>query len=297
MQNDQPNAPAPAPVMSLIITTLGRVEQMERLFQSLANQTFKDFNVLVVDQNDDDRLGLLLSRTWPFTLERLHTPGERGASRGRNRGWRQARGQIILFPDDDCWYPTDFLEKSLAAMQQWDCDILSGRAADETGRSINGRFEETAQPLDSVNVWTTAIEWMVLFRRSVLEAIGGFDNEVGIGAATPWQSCEIQDILIRAMHAGFVCWFDPIIIGHHEEMVLGRPDDRLVRKARGYARGMGFVLRLHGYSALNIGTWIVRPLARGALSAVRGNGGMLPYYGNVALGRLEGALRRTIGRT
>lgn len=288
--------PAAHPAISLVVTTLGRVAQVERLFDSLARQSFTDFDVLVVDQNDDDRLAALCARSWPFPLARLHTPGERGASRGRNRGWRRTVGDVVLFPDDDCWYPADFLETALAAMRRWDCDILSGRAADENGRSINGRFEATAQPLDRVNVWTTAIEWMVLFRRQALEAVDGFDDDIGIGASTPWQSCEIQDILIRAMTAGFSCWFDPAVAGHHEELVLGRPDARLIRKAHGYARGMGFVLRLHGYGVPTIGSWVLRPLASGLVSVVRGRRGMLPYYGRVAFGRLEGALRRTLAR-
>lgn len=297
MQTSSPPAAAgTAPAMSLVVTTLGRVEQVERLFHSLARQSFADFDVLVVDQNDDNRLAALCTRVWPFPLRRLHTPGERGASRGRNRGWRQTKGTIVLFPDDDCWYPADFLAQSIAAMARWNCDIVSGRAADEQGRSINGRFEDTPQPLDLVNVWTTAIEWMVLFRRGALEALDGFDDDIGIGAATPWQSCEIQDILIRALRAGFRCWYDPALAGHHEEMVLGRPDARLIRKAHGYARGMGFVLRLHGYGPVKIAEWIARPLASGMVSLARGKKGMLPYYGRVAFGRLEGALRRTYGK-
>ena len=288
-------APAPAPALSLVVTTLGRVEQVERLFDSLAQQSFTDFDVLVVDQNDDNRLASICVRPWPFRIERLHTPGERGASRGRNRGWRRTRGNIVLFPDDDCWYPSDFLEKSVAAMAHWNCDIISGRAADETGRSINGRFEEAPQPLDLVNVWTTAIEWMVLFRRSALDMLDGFDDDIGIGAATPWQSCEIQDILIRALRAGLRCWYDPALVGHHEEMILGSPDAKLMRKAHGYARGMGFVLRLHGYGPIKIAEWVARPLASAAVSLARGRGDMLPYYGRVAIGRLEGALRRTYG--
>ena len=285
---------ASAPTLSLIVTTLGRVEQVERLFDSLSAQSVTDFEVIVVDQNSDDRLAPLLARSWPFPVQRLHTPNERGASRGRNRGWRHSRGGIVLFPDDDCWYPTDFLARSLQVMQQHAYDVLAGRAADETGRSINGRFETVAQRTNLVNVWTTAIEWMVLFRRTVLDALDGFDEDIGIGAATPWQSCEIQDILIRAVNHRFVCWFDPMIIGHHEEIILGKPDAKALRKARGYARGMGFVLRLHGYDTRTIGTWVARPLAKGVVVALRGQWGMIPYQAQVVLGRLEGATRRLL---
>ena len=249
----------------------------------------------MVDQNDDDRLRLILERDWPFRLRHLRVPGERGASRGRNRGWMLARGAVVVFPDDDCWYAPDFLTASLATMRRHACDMLTGRATDETGKSINGRFRKNAQPTDAVNVWTTAIEWMVFFRRPVLEAVGGFNEDVGVGASTPWQSCEIQDIIIRAMKAGFSCWYDPSVVGHHEDLLAGAPDARLTRKARAYARGMGFVLRLHGYGPLDIGSWIARPLARGVVSVMQGRPGMLRYSAQIALGRLEGALRRTVG--
>lgn len=286
----------PDVAVSLVVATLGRSAPVAKLLHSLAAQRFTEFEVVIVDQNDDDRLLGVMAGDWPFPLLRVHTPGERGASRARNRGWRETRGATVLFPDDDCWYPASFLEEALATMDRVGADLLSGRPTDETGRTINGRFEANAQRIDLDNVWTTAIEWIVFFRRSLLEAVDGFDNDIGIGAATPWQSCEIQDIIIRAIHAGFNCWYDPALTGHHEEMVTGRPDARLVRKSRGYARGLGFVLRLHGYSAPRRGIWVVRPLARGLVELARGRGYMLNYYGQTALGRLEGALARAWGK-
>lgn len=285
------------PSLSLVVTTLGRVGEIERLFESLALQADVDFDVTVVDQNDDDRLRPIMTRDWPFPTKHLHIAGERGASRGRNRGWRATRGRFVLFPDDDCWYSPGFLRRALDVLDTRGCALLAGRAADEEGRSINGRFEERAQPIDRRNVWTTAIEWMVFFRRDVLERTEGFDATIGIGASTPWQSSEIQDILLRAMDMGFDCWFDPAIAGHHEEIQIGRPDRRALRKARGYARGMGYVLRLHGYGPGKIAEWTLRPLGSGLMALRRGEGWYrLPYYGQVVLGRLEGALRRTMGK-
>jgi GT2 family glycosyltransferase len=286
----------PAPVLSLVVASLGRTDQVARLLHSLSAQTFRDFDVTVVDQNDDDRLAPVLAGDWTFPVRRIHTPGERGASRARNRGWRETRGATVLFPDDDCWYSPGFLQDALARMERLGCDALSGRAADETGRSINGRFEPVAQAVTRSNVWTTGIEWMVFYRRTVLEAVGGFDEDVGIGATTPWQSCEHQDILLRAGVAGFRCWYDPDVTGHHDEIVAGPPDERVLRKARGYARGMGFVLRAHGYPMHTRAWWMARALAGGLAALARGRRHMLPYYREAALGRLEGALGRTFSR-
>lgn len=291
------NTPS-VPTISLVVATLGRVNQVARLFRSLALQDPAStgpgtgFDVVVVDQNNDDRLMAVLTGDWPFPVQRVHTPGDRGASRARNRGWRICSGDVVLFPDDDCWYPPDFLHRSLQAMKQLGCDVLCGRAADETGRTINGRFEQAAQRISRANVWSTGIEWMVFFRRDVLEAVDGFDDAIGIGAATPWQSSEHQDILLRAMSAGFLCWYDPAIAGHHDEIVAGPPSARTLEKARGYARGMGYVLRTHDYSVLNRGIHVLRPLAAAAVAFAKGRGYMFPYYREVAIGRLEGAMQR-----
>jgi GT2 family glycosyltransferase len=285
-----------APALSLVVASLGRTTPVSRLLDSLAAQEFRDFDVLVVDQNDDNRLIPVLAAPRPFPLRHLRTPGERGASRARNRGWRETGGATVLFPDDDCWYGPGFLRDALATMDRVGCDALSGRAADEAGRSINGRFEPVAQPITRANVWTTGIEWMVFYRRPVLEAVGGFDEAIGIGAATPWQSSEHQDILLRAGAAGFTCWYDPAVAGHHEEIVSARPDARTLRKARGYARGMGWVLRRHGYSVPVRAWWTARALIGGAVALARGRVHMLPYHREAALGRLEGAIGRTFGR-
>ena len=44
------------PEISLILATVGRTDELTRMFESLATQTFSDFEVVVVDQNEDDRL-------------------------------------------------------------------------------------------------------------------------------------------------------------------------------------------------------------------------------------------------
>lgn len=45
---------------SLILCTLNRVEEVAEFFQSLVIQTFKDFECIVVDQNEDDRLDSII---------------------------------------------------------------------------------------------------------------------------------------------------------------------------------------------------------------------------------------------
>src|SRR5574340_342784 len=93
---------------SLVLATVGRTAELERFLDALERQTCPDFELLVIDQNPDDRLRPILNRH-RGRFEIKHTRSATGLSRARNVGLRLARGEIVAFPDDDCWYPTTLL--------------------------------------------------------------------------------------------------------------------------------------------------------------------------------------------
>ncbi len=172
-------------------------------------------------------------------------------------------------------------------MEATGADFLSGRAADQEGNSINGRFESEAQPIDRDNVWTTGIEWTIFFKRSVLIKVGGFDSYIGIGASTPWQSCEGQDIMLRALSEQLNGYYNPSIYGYHNPFDI-EAESGIQGKGRKYGRGVGYVLRIHRYGVLSALKWIGRPVLGSLLFLVRGKIKHAQYYGNVAIGRFEG---------
>lgn len=279
------------PLFSIVVPTLGRSDELIPLCESLKGQTLTDFEVVAVDQNGDERLSALLAQHGQgLTVHHLRTPGVRGLSRARNTGWRAAKGRYVVFADDDCWYPPSMLEKAAALFSAHDADVVCGRATDESGRSINGRYEAAPQVINRANVWTTSIEWMVFFRRDALVKLEGYDEDIGVGAATPWQAAEGQDILLRALDAGLKLYFDPDLFGHHPELDIKSPDAAMLKKARAYGRGMGFVLRKHGFGPASLVRWIGRPSGAALIYAVKGQPARARYYYTVARGRMEGYL-------
>ena len=276
-----------------IVTSLGRPEDFSRLLRSLDAQTVQDFRLIIVDQSDDGALRALAEdHAHGFELTYVGRPGERGASRGRNVGLALADTEFVVFPDDDCWYPPEFLHRAIEGLAATDAAALSGRPVDADGRTINGRFEDVACRVDRANVWTTQIEWLILYRRTALQAVGGFDEELGVGAATRWQSCEAQDTILKLLKAGRAVLYDPSLTGHHDELDVVDPDPAMRRKGRAYARGMGRALALHGYGPLSAAKWVSRPLARAGLCAARLRFNQARYNVGVAAGRLEGYAAR-----
>lgn len=147
------------PQISLVVSTVGRTWELSRLLDSLLAQEFKDFDIVVVDQNLDDRIAPILEQYCSkLIISRIQTPKRRGISSGRNDGWRQACGEFIVFPDDDCWYPPWFLAKGIRSLNSTKAELVSGRFADETGRSINGRFASRAHFITRQSVWTAQSE-------------------------------------------------------------------------------------------------------------------------------------------
>ena len=281
------------PFFSLVVSTKGRSHELRTLLESLARQSFLDFEFLLIDQNAGNELEGLAKEDWGFEVTRIRRPFEQGLSRGRNVGLRASSGEYVCFPDDDCWYGSEFLAFGAKQIALTGADVLTGRAANEEGQSINGRFAAAATWVTSpLQVWTTQIEWVAFFRRSLLLQLDGYDEDVGIGASTPWQACEGQEVVLRALSVGAKCYYDPALTGQHAEIVVDQPSASARRKALGYARGMGYVLRKHRFGSPAVLYWVLRPLVRSGLMLALFKPTDARYYVTVAIGRLEGALGR-----
>src|SRR5271156_3557958 len=97
--------------ISLVVSTRWRTLEVKRLLESLLAQTYKTFEVIVVDQNEDDRLASLLQDYCErLTIKHVRS-SNLGHSAGSNAGLRICVGDIVGFPDDDCWYAPDLLQR------------------------------------------------------------------------------------------------------------------------------------------------------------------------------------------
>ena len=277
--------------VSLILATVERTEVVRRFLESLAAEARLPVEVIVVDQNPDDRLVRILSRHGA-TLEIQHLRSKPGLSHARNVGVKHAHGDVIAFPDDDCWYPVGLLDKvyeALGAHPKW--DGITGRSIDESGRTAPGSFDMAPGRITLESVWTRGISYTIFLRRSVVERIGDFDEALGLGAGTPFGSGEETDYLIRAIKAGYHVHYLPDLVVHHPNKIVSF-DRHAARNARLYGAGMGRVLRKHAYPWRFQTKALVRPLAESILSAAHFRPRRAWYHLNAFAGRLEGLVAR-----
>ena len=275
--------------IDLVVATIGRTSPVARLVSSISAQSYDKLRLIVVDQNDDQRLDALLS---PYerklSILRLRSPP--GLSRARNVALGFVEGDIVAFPDDDCWYPPNVLEDAVAVFEahvEW--DGLSIRSIDSAGRPSNIRWDRGSGPIDHFNVWRRASSISVFLRRSIVDAVGEFDEELGAGSGTPWGSGEETDYLLRAIDAGFALWYEPSLSVHHESPQPAF-DREASRSAYLSGLGNGRVLRTHRYPWWFVAYRVAQLVAGSVVFLATGRPAKARFYFAMARGRARGWL-------
>lgn len=278
------------PKASIIVTTVGRPTELDRLFASLVQQTYRSFEVILVDQSGDERVrNILQIYQKDFEITGLSTTSI-GGSHARNLGSQWATGETICFPDDDCWYPHGLLEQVTNFFTEHTVYAgVTGRAVDEIGRPAVGRWDARAGEINRWNEWTRSSEFTIFMRRHVFIEIGGFDTRIGPGASTPWQANEGDDLILRGLRSGYRFFYQPSLEIFHPSP-QPRYGSSTVTRGRKYGRGMGYVLRRHRYPLWFFLYWCARPACGSLLFAARRDPARAKYYWASLVGRLEGWL-------
>lgn len=273
---------------SLVMATVDRITEVERFLTHLNLQTFRDFELIVVDQNADDRLLAILAPYFDSFLIKHIRIGQRGAARARNLGIKHAQGEIIGFPDDDCWYPPDYLHRVfdlLSRHSEW--DGLSGRCVDMGGNTVALRFDHRSGVINRYNVWRRALTFTMFVRNRAVHSSRGFDNQLGVGAGTIWGSGEETDYLISLVDQGLKIYYVPSLFNYHPDPFQCEPQT-LFHRAYSYGCGMGRVMRKNNYPFYYMYYYLLRAVGGGLVSLAKLDRAKFNYYQQSFQGRLHG---------
>jgi len=273
--------PPELPSFDLVVATVGRTDELTRFLDSLAAQDYAGTRLLVVDQNEDDRLEPILAAS---PVEVLHLRSSRGLSRARNAALGHVEAEIVAFPDDDCVYPPGLLRRLGERFAgRTDLAGVTGRAVGFDG-SVSPSWRPDPTPLRRDDLWNRAISFTIFLRRPVVDAVGRFDEQLGLGSGTSWHSAEEIDYLIRAVDTGARIEYDPELVVQHEV----RENTPAIGLRDGAS--IGYLLRRHGYGPRVVGRMLVRPTGGTLAALVRLDGAGARYQLATLRGRLRGYL-------
>lgn len=277
-------APDELPSFDLVVATVDRVDELGRLLDSLDEQTYGAFRVLLVDQNDDDRLDHVLAGHPALDVIRLRS--SRGLSRARNAALRAVSADIVAFPDDDCVLAPGLLERLAREFTATpDLDGITGRAVGADGRSASSWATDEAL-LTRENLWNRAISFTIFLRRSVVTRVGSFDERLGLGSPGPSCSGEETEYLVRAVDSDARIRYDPSLVVTHEDKVLSPSALRSVGARDGAS--IGYILRKHRYRLGTVARMFLRPLGGAALAVVRRDPARASFHLATLRGRVLG---------
>jgi len=183
------------PAVSLIVPVYRTERFLTECLESVAAQTYTDWECIIVDDGSDDPalIDRLARQTLPSRVTVLHQCNQ-GVSAARNRGIAAARAPLIVCLDSDDALHPDFLAKTVTALQAGDhCGVAY------CWTRHTGWRTDVAKPEAVETFWLlqrNIIPITALFKKEIWERIGGFDEAMPVGH-------EDWEFWIRASLAGY----------------------------------------------------------------------------------------------
>ncbi|MFZ8845885.1 MAG: glycosyltransferase family 2 protein [Candidatus Hydrothermia bacterium] len=258
---------------SLIMATYGRGNEIENFLISLKNQTYKNFELIVIDQNEDDKAYKIIKKFQNDINIIYLKVNFKGLSKARNYGLNYASGQIIAFPDDDCEYPNDLLENVKNFFENNDFEIFSGIAIDKfKNKESLGRWFKKSKKINIINFMRVCPSPCLFIRtKEKLE----FDENFGINSK--FYSSEETDLVFRLLKKGYKGYFERRIFIYHPY----KEDSK--ERAYYYGIGMGAFFRKHLKNDFRlvipfVENLIIRPIGGMILNVFRKEKFLKNYY-------------------
>jgi glycosyltransferase involved in cell wall biosynthesis len=188
------------PRVSVIVPVFNRDAWLGEALDSIAAQTYEDYEVIIVDDGSTDRsreIALDRSRKSRGRI-RVIAIGNSGVATARNTGLSEARGLYFAFLDSDDAWLHDHLERAVAAFEH-DPDLGLVHAnierIDTRGRSLDvpvRHWQEVSDPFEAIALRHEHVACSTaVVAREAIEVVGKFDERFnGLG-------CEDRDLWLR----------------------------------------------------------------------------------------------------
>ncbi|HPB69099.1 MAG TPA: glycosyltransferase [Candidatus Omnitrophota bacterium] len=206
------------PLVSVIIPTRSRPEDIEDCLRCLYQQTYPDFEVIVVDASPDEKTKDIVQKKFPKVHYEYFPNGENQRPKAKNIGIKIAKGDILAFIDDDSLVQKGWLEACVNSYSSPETGGVGGFIIEKKEENIKPKEKDyvarvtfNGTRIGSFNFdkgETIAVEHLrgcnMSFRREAVDKISGFDiNYIGSNVL------EETDFCVRIRKAGYKILYNP----------------------------------------------------------------------------------------
>lgn len=216
------------PLISIIVPVYKVEHYLSRCVESIINQTYRNFELILVDDGSPDNCGKICDEyAEKYDFIRVIHQKNQGLSAARNNAVPSSRGQYITFIDSDDFVTNDYLEYLLSLLNKYNTQIsVGGRVYQYDNKPVSAPKEETKSGFCSVEdalitmnygMKFSVYAWGKLYKRELVEAnpypVGKLYEDiattyriVGDSTGVAYGNKEIYYWLQRSnsiMHSGF----------------------------------------------------------------------------------------------
>ena len=198
------------PLISIVLPVYNREKLVLNSIESVLNQTYKNFELIVVDDYSNDNTHSVISSIPDKRIKLLKHDKNRGASAARNTGIKASRGDWIAFHDSDDLWNKNKLEKQVETILTVEADIAVIHCGlqyfdFDSGKKLNTRIiKGNINNLVKSNVGMIPGTPTMVIRKSSLDDVGYFDetipaneeSELGIRIAKKYKFKLVDEVLV-----------------------------------------------------------------------------------------------------
>lgn len=215
------------PLMSVLIVTWNRREDVLETVRAVYEQSYKNFEIVVVDNGSVDGTVNALRLTYP-AVKIVELDRNIGISAGRNAGIKVATGDIILCLDSDASPSVDALTNIVRKFQSAsEVGVINSKIVDATTRQIGAAgwvySEKGKIDQDSEFLSYSFSEGGAAIRREVFDQVGLFWDRLFFGS-------EGTELSLRVLDAGYKILYYPSSLVYHR----ASPQSRIGGSEREY---------------------------------------------------------------
>lgn len=167
------------PLVSVVIPSYNHGRYLGRTLQSVIDQTYKNWEVIVIDNHSTDNTDEIMANLASPRIKYLKINNKGVIAASRNMGIRAAKGELIAFLDSDDWWTNNKLEVCLSCINEktdliyHDMEIIDGKSWPIRKRLISSWQVKKPVLIDLLVKGNAIVNSSVVVRKNLLEKIGG----------------------------------------------------------------------------------------------------------------------------
>lgn len=213
--------------ISVVVCTYDRAGLLAGALDAVCDQSLNkaEYEVIVVDNNSTDNTRAVVAKFCQAHPNVRYFREERqGLSHARNRGWKEARGGYVAYIDDDCKVPEQWLSVAKEIIERVSPAVFGGPfyAVYNTPRprwfkdSYGSNEPHGESCVLNHHQYTDLFGGNIFYRRSLLEALNGFDSRLGmIGRKIAYGEETALLRLISDTMPDQLAYYDPALYLNH----------------------------------------------------------------------------------